>query len=271
MKSNSKVLTNSSGFTLLELLISMAIMVFISYSTYVATTQTFKLRDNLSREAKFYNAIQLAINIVRRDLTLLYSPTVLLPPPQSNPSTPGSPPPVPEMQMYMADDTSQIYQFWSAATHPNGLRPSRFVGAQQKLSFISLTYTRIYKNTPGSEFAKISYELQRDEKNPDTKGKMILIRKETPNAFASDQFRDTLETSYELLTGLKSFKLSYMKREGETWKTIDTWDSEQQDKKYFFPDVIQLEMEVEGAQNLSYIGRYSFKPEIPFHGIPASF
>ena len=271
MKSNSKALLNSSGFTLLELLISMAIRVLISYSTYIATLQTFKLRDTLSQEAKFNNSIQLAVNLLRRDLTLLYSPTVLVPPPQINSETLGAPPLGAELQMYMADDTSQIYQFWSAATHPNGLRPSRFVGAEQKLSFISLTYTRIYKNSPGSEFAKISYELKRDEKNPETKGKLMLIRKETPNAFASDQFRDTLETSYELLTGLKVFKLSFLKREGETWKALNAWDSESQDTKYVFPDLIQLDLEVIGAQNLSYIGKYSFRPEIPFNGIPASY
>lgn len=270
MNFNSKSLSNQSGFTLLELLISMAIMVFISYSTYLATTQTFRLRDSLSQEARFYNAIQLAMNIVRRDITLLYSPVVLMPNPQPS-ASPGAPPNTQEMQMYMSDDTNQVYQFWSAAVDPTGLRPSRLVGSDNKLSFISLTYGRIYKNTPGSEFSKINYELKRDEKNADTKGKMILIRRETPNAFAQDMFRDTLGTSYELLTGLKVFKFSYLKREGETWKSMDTWDSEQQDVKYHFPDLIQLDIEVVGAQNLSYIGRYSFRPEIPIHGIPASF
>src|SRR5690348_1896944 len=49
-----------AGFTLIEVMVSMAIMVFISLAIYQAMTETYKLREVLSVEGDFYNSIRLA-------------------------------------------------------------------------------------------------------------------------------------------------------------------------------------------------------------------
>src|SRR5215213_6023098 len=69
-----------AGFTLLEVLISISILVFISFGIYQATTNTFRLRDVLMNEGDFYNGIRMASSVVQRDVALIYSPALILPP-----------------------------------------------------------------------------------------------------------------------------------------------------------------------------------------------
>ena len=68
----------------------MVIMAFISLGIIQATTETFKLRDVLSVEGDFYNAIRLATDIIRRDTVNLYSPEMLIPKRSGGSLTDGS-------------------------------------------------------------------------------------------------------------------------------------------------------------------------------------
>src|SRR3954467_2214180 len=84
-----------AGFTLLEVLIVMAILAFISLGIYRATTETFRLRDSIAAEGDFYNNIRLAMTLLNRDVATMYSPTILLntPSPSASPGAPGAPSP----------------------------------------------------------------------------------------------------------------------------------------------------------------------------------
>src|SRR4051812_26119592 len=113
-----------SGFTLLEVLIAMAVLVFISFAVYQATIETYRLRDTLSAEGEFHNGIHLATSILQRDITMLYSPSITLPDKKPDPNTPPNPQ---QMQVIMSDDLGQTYTYWSPAANPSGLRPSHFI------------------------------------------------------------------------------------------------------------------------------------------------
>jgi prepilin-type N-terminal cleavage/methylation domain-containing protein len=72
MRSNT-----TAGFTLIEVLISIVILTFISLGIYQSTTETFHLREILSNEGDFYNSIRLSMNIMQRDISMIYSPTLM--------------------------------------------------------------------------------------------------------------------------------------------------------------------------------------------------
>ena len=78
---------HAGGFTLIEVLIAIVILAFISLGLYNAITETYRVRETLSTEGDFHNGIRLSMNILQRDLTLLYSPIGLLPSPAPSPST----------------------------------------------------------------------------------------------------------------------------------------------------------------------------------------
>lgn len=260
----------AAGFSLLEVLIVMAILVFISFGIYQAITQTFRLRASLTAEGNFYNSLRLSMSILQRDLTLIYSPTALTPAALKQPINPADPRQSLNPLQQNVDNLGQLTQFWLTGD-ASGLRYSRFQGSDNKISFISMSHIRIYKDTPESEFAKISYELRQDTKDPDNKGNYVLVKTESPNAFDLEDNRDPLAHSYEILRGIKNLQFSFYQWDKESWKISKSWDNEKEEYRNNYPDVIEVKLELVGPEHLSFEGSFKFKPEFPFNGIPARF
>lgn len=240
-----------SGFTLLEVIIAMAVLVFISFSIYQATIETYRLRDTLSAEGDFYNALNLSTSIIQRDIANIYTPTV-------DPTIPGS---------ILLDDQVLSTNYWLPAKDPGGTRPSRFVGTDNKLSFISLSHVRIYKDSPESEFAKVAYDLKPDTQTGAIPGTQILVKTESPNAFAQDATKDPTSHSYDLLRGVKKLTYTYYQRDGNTWKTYHSWDNEKEDVKNKYPSMVEMDIELVGQKNESFSGKFKFRLEIPFYAL----
>jgi len=256
-------MSRESGFSLLEVLIALSILVVLSFAIYQATTETYRLRDVLSNEGDFYNEIRLSMNILQRDISLLYSPTV------SGPPKP-SPQPVMdprEMQNILASDLGQTTTFWGAVTDKTGIRPAHFIGTDSKLSFISVSNTRVYKDSPESEFAKVVYELKPDAYAvvPSTS---VLTKSTSSNAFEVDEHKDRQFVQYPLLHGIKKLKYRYYHKEKDAWST--SWDSDREDYKNIYPDIIEIKIEVLGPSRLSFDGLFQFRPEVPLDGLDPS-
>ncbi len=255
-----------SGFTLLEMVISMAILVFISFGTYQAITQTYKLRDSLSNEEEFHSAIRMSMNVLERDVSLIYSPTLIFQ--NTNPQpTAGAPPQLDARQQAILSvtDASTVSAFWGPAGDRMGLRFARFQGDDRKLSFISTSNIRVYKDTQESDFVKVSYQINRDEVNKDLPGTSVLTKTESPNAFEIDDSRDRSMRSYALLRGIKSWRFRYYRKDTGRWETA--WDSERIDTKNLYPDKIEITLEAIGPQRLAWNGLYILRPEVPWRGL----
>jgi general secretion pathway protein J len=258
-----------AGFTILEMLIAIMVLIMISMGIYQAMWETFKLRDVLSTEGDFYNAIRMSTDILRRDISLIYSPQLMIPPkPSPTPGVPA-PPPAPEDLSEMAD-ISQSTKFWGGAIDKSGIRPSRFTGAETSMTFVAATHIRIYKDAPESDFAKIGYELIQDtlEENEELKGQ-VLKKTEDANAFSDEEDpREKMRSTYSLLRGIKKFRLQYYNKASGNW--FNSWDSDREETKNKYPDMIKLNLEVIGPHRLSYEGEYIFRPEVPLRGIDPS-
>ncbi|MBI2711857.1 MAG: hypothetical protein HYX41_03180 [Bdellovibrio sp.] len=158
-------------------------------------------------------------------------------------------------------------RFWLVGD-ASGLRLSHFIGDDRRMSFVTQSHIRIYKDSPESEFAKISYELLPDSRDDAKRGLYVLVRTESPNAFDPDE-RDPFEKKYELLRGIKSLTFSYYKWDQDKFKIQKNWDNERDEFKNIYPDVIEMKLNMEGEERVFFEGTFKFKPEFPFYGIPA--
>jgi len=263
--------TRSSGFTLLEVLISMFLLVVISFATYQATTETFKLRDVLSTEGEFYNSIRLAVSILQRDLENAYSPVAMRPeiagmgsPPQQDPyAAPslGGAAPAPVRDLIQSD-------FFSSQVDRYGIRPTRMSGTDSKLFWINASNLRVYRDSRESDFLKISYFLEQEKDEEFEKGSQTLVRTASPDTFIYDEGKDEQTRKYRLLHGIRKLKLRYYRKDKDQWS--NSWDTESEDTRDLFPDIVELTIEVTAPRGLSFEGRYQIRPEVPIHGIPAT-
>jgi len=276
MRSNSKSKLKASaqdGFTLIEVLISIVILAFISLGLYNAIIETYRIRETLSTEGDFHNGIRLSMNILQRDLTLLYSPIGMMPSPAPSPSTPAQ---LQQAQTHTAQmnakdpDLGQTFDFWEPATAANGIRPSRFTGTESKLTFVSNSHFRVYKDSAESEFADITYELVRDDTDPNVQ---MLVKTENTDAFNTDKRnRNPFERRYALLHGIKAFKYRFYRKDKDEW--VPGWDTDKDEFKVngqaAYPDIIEVKIQVTSGPKLNFDGRFLFKPELPLRAINPS-
>jgi prepilin-type N-terminal cleavage/methylation domain-containing protein len=272
---NNKLLNSESGFTLLEVLISIIVLSFISLGIYQATSETYKLREELLNESDFYSTIRLTMGVMQRDVTLMYSPIVLLPQASPSPALAGgfqsvpNPGARPSPSFLQTDpDLAQESDFWGPALDKTGIRPSRFVGTEKKISFISSSHIRLYKDTQESTFAKVTYELVTDEFDPSSQ---MLVKTESFDAFQMEERKDTSKRIYPLMHGIKTLKFRFYNKNKDNGTWEPSWDSVDSDEdRNIYPDVIEVNFEVYGLSKMYFNGVYDFKPELPFNGIDPS-
>ncbi len=240
------------GFTLIEIVIAMTILAMISIAAFQTSTDSFALRDSLYDEGTFYNSLNLTQGILERDFYNLTNPLLLLPPQPS-----GSPLPIEGQAV-----------FWTNPVHPSGLRSARLIGTETKLSFISTSHERMYRDMPESIYAKITYEVITD---PTTHQK-ILTRTEDPRAFDLKEDVTRVAKSYELLHNIVTFQLTYLRQDGETWNPGRTWDSNTTNA--LMPDIIMITLtcKTEGASRpMMFDGILKFRSEHFLNGVPSTF
>lgn len=272
MNSLSRFSKDESGFTLLEMLIVVGILLMLTGLISEVQVSIFKRRDEISQEGAFYNSIRFSLNLIQRDIAHLYSPTLMLPPKKkasADPNNPGTPGALPPSNVFDPSDTSnRITTYWGAAKDATGVRPSRFQGTESSLSFVASSHIVIYKNKQECEFAKIQYELKQDElKDPDGNRGQMLARTENPNVFDDEERRERGigVTRYSLIHGIKAFRFKYWNNEQRRWES--KWDSESEEFRGKYPEMIQVELEVRGGKKLSFQGDFIYRPEIPLNGI----
>jgi type II secretory pathway pseudopilin PulG len=263
---------NLKGFTILEVLIAMSLMVFISIAIFQATRQSFKVREILSNEGDFYNSIRLAMDVLNRDIQVIYSPIAYWRPPNFGQTfQPGSP--QAQAQMAEQDAISQFAEltlqskFWAPAIHRIGIRPAIFRGTVNTVSFISLSHVRVYQSTPESEFVQIEYHTQeiKDVRNNGTT--LALMKTQNTNAFSlRDKENSEGMIKFSLLEGLEEIKFRYYRADKQEW--LYEWDSTSFEQQGRYPDVIEVAIKVKHSDRLKFTGTYRFRPEIPIDGVP---
>ena len=102
---------------------------------------------------------------------------------------------------------------------------------------------------------------------------MMLVRTENTDAFDDDdRHAEKYAHRYPLLHGIKKLRFRYWRKDKDNglgrWET--SWDSDKEDFKGKYPDIVEVTLEVNGLDHLSYTGIYNFRPEAPLRGMDPS-
>ncbi len=263
------------GFTLIEMMIAMAILAFISMAMYQNTTQSFTLRDNVERDGDFYNSIRVALDIIGRDITHIYSPQA-----GALPGTLGKSQNTPQAGQQGANPgaaaagTGQMAavpalpatDYWGETINTEGVRPSRLQGEGEKLTFLINSHMRLFRDVRESDFSKIEYSLGEDKMAPKDRPAKALFKTENTSAFDMEdrEDRDGGSTQrYAILGNIKTISIQYLDGEKDTW--FKRWDTASADYKGKFPSVIEISLEVYmpgNSQNTFTISQ-RYRAELP--------
>jgi len=261
-------LNRNKGFTLIEVLIALAIFAWIGIFVYRFTTQAHQIGNVINNEGDFYNEVRLSMNILEQDIEMMFSPEMIL---RWN-WKPADPDAIrSKLGPYLEGLELRSTDYWNAVVHESGVRPSRFQGDEKSMSFITASHVRIYKDAPESVFARVRYELRADKFPPEgVEGTQVLVKMISADAFSLDDTDKEKFKIYPLLSGIKKFRVKYYQKEKDNWS--NSWDSDSSDYKDKLPDAVQVELEVTRSIKLSFDGLYQFKLELPLNdGFPTSF
>jgi prepilin-type N-terminal cleavage/methylation domain-containing protein len=305
MHSNSQnklTLVGRAGFTLVEVLISLFILVLIGFTTSKAVVDAANLKEILKGETEFANEFRTSMSFIERDLSQIFNPRWFLPPEQvaldpyaqpaapTNPNTAGgagsggnvgqAPPKlsIDQLNRFLRGQAFQSFEFWGPVFDTTGIRPSRFQGKEAVMSFVTASHFRIYAQKKESIYSKVRYELVKQPPNPNlTKveneklaGLYQLIKTEYTRAFDLEESRDgKFQTTYVVLNNIKTLKFGYLKP--ETKEPLRDWDSANVDTAGRFPEAVEIEVSVQAANDRVQDAKLLFKLEAPNDVLPTTY
>jgi len=258
-------------------LVSITILAFITIGAYQIQTYIFGLRNIVKSQGEFYTNIRMAMEIMEKDIALIYSPVIMMPPePVKDGEVPEGDKKKKSAAIPLPDSVTAFFgresDFWRAALDDTGIRPSRLIGESDKITFISASHNRIYKEKKESIFAKISYYLLDDkfsidqDSGEERKDAKVLVKVENTDVFEiEDADAEEKDRIYPLLHGVTKFEFSYYTK-GDL-QPVTRWNSGSRDHKSTYPDYIEVEIEVESGERLKFSGKFKFRWEIPLNGL----
>lgn len=261
---SQRSLANSvKGFTLLELLIALVLVAFISFFTAQSLKQTVRSSKKIQIDIDINSEVQSAVNLIRADIARAYNTRDIYiaiyneaqrehikrwkeestkPTGAANPSTPNDPSnPTPSTPA-----TPQV---------PQPLQPqpeykprvekvlTQFIGAKDQINFTSINGNAIRKNSNASELVEIGYFIKNCKSRArDKKDSECLWRR---LSYYLDG--EVLEGGQEsvLIENVTLFELKYLRKLNEEeieWR--DAWTIEDVNTQNKLPLAVEVVLEI---------------------------
>lgn len=130
----------NAGFTLIEIMIAMAILAVMAVLLFTSMSQTLNSKDDIEQKDELNHSANLALNKMSMDLQMAFLLT--------GPEFLGS----------------------------DGKVKIAFIGKEDRVDFSSLSHVRYFKDAKEADFAEVGYSLEDDKEEPENK---VLVRRES--------------------------------------------------------------------------------------------
>ena len=188
------------GFTLMEVVIAIAITSFIGVIIGVSFNTTIQNKDIIEGQAEHYRMLRAAMNRMVREIGAAY-----------------------------VSDRYDSKRYRDAYD-----RPTNFVGKRDQLLFSSLSHQRLYGDAKESDQMVIEYQVK-SSPDPKAKGRMDLVRRE--KALLEERM-ERGGTEDALFEGAKKIEFQYWNSERKQWE--DEWDTRRTERKSILPTRVKI-------------------------------
>ena len=188
------------GFTLMEVMIAVAITALMGTMVAMAFQTGFHAKEVVEGEADHYRMLRTAMNRMAREI--------------------GS--------AYVSD------RYDATRYRDQNDRPTNFVGEQDRLLFTTFAHQRLYTDAKESDQAVVEYTVQSSTQKG-ANGRMDLMRRENPNVEGRMDRGGTTDVLFE---GVKKLEFSYWDSQRKEWQ--DEWDTRRVEKKSILPTRVRI-------------------------------
>jgi general secretion pathway protein J len=190
------------GFTLMEVMVAVAITALMGALTLNAFTTSLKAREMVEGEAERHRMVRAAMSRMVREVGAAF--------------------------------VSDRYD--SRRFRDQSERPTNFVGEREKLLFASLAHQRLYADAKESDQVVLEYAV---ETSPDAsaRGRKDLVRRANPNLYGEDRM-DRGGTKDILVEGVKRVEFAYWDSDKKEWD--DEWDTRRVERKAILPTRVKI-------------------------------
>lgn len=254
---------NRHGFTMIEMMITIAILATLTLLTSQSISQAIKAKIKLQDQIDDVSRLRDAVRLIERDINLAYHyrdiekelEQILKKKNQPATSNPGTPPPAP-----IPNDPNDPA---NRREVPRRDPETHFVGAGDSLNFVTMNNARTVRNSQQADFIEIGYSLKDCKNLRDDKGSSkCLWRRSTP-------FVDLDVTKggdeIVLLENVSEFKLRYMGKGKQDWVTDWRTDAGGDGvTKGKFPQAVEVSLTIEKKVKAKS-KKYSVQVIVPVH------
>ena len=192
--------TSRRGFTLMEVMIAVAITALMGAMVSMAFQTGFHAKEVVEEEGDRYRMVRAAMNRMAREI--------------------GS--------AYVSD------RYDAQRYRDQNDRPTNFVGERDQLLFTTFAHQRLYTDAKESDQAVVEYTVQTSTEKG-ANGRQDLMRRE--NANVEDRM-DRGGTTDVLFEGVKKLEFAYWDSQRKEWE--DEWDTRRLEKKSILPTRVRI-------------------------------
>ncbi|MBX3018038.1 MAG: prepilin-type N-terminal cleavage/methylation domain-containing protein [Bdellovibrionaceae bacterium] len=246
------------GFTLLELVIVMGLLAFLTINIALNIDNAFKARGRIQVKLEDFSQMRDSLKIMERDFNLAFhyrdleeefraalkkaqKPAAPATPPGAPPPPPGIPPAtpaVPEDPSVAAAEQARKQNRVDPTTH--------FIGNETKVDFVSGNTARMAYDQQQADFIEVGYELKNCRRPGADRGSNCLVRRESTMVEGKVQEGGSENV---LLEDVSEFRLRYFGQGKQDWNT--EWNSEQGDAatKNNYPQAVEISLSIERGED----------------------
>lgn len=191
---------NRMGFTLMEVMIAVAITAMIGAMIASSFTTSFRAKEIVEEEAARYRMVRGAAERMCREIGAAF----------------------------VSDryDTKRYRDQYD--------RPTNFIGERDHLLFTSLAHQRLYTDAKESDQMVVEYSVKSSVDRA-SRGRRDLFRRENP---VLDEKMDRGGTEDVLFEGIQQLEFAYWDSDKKDW--VSEWDTRRTEKKSFLPTRVKI-------------------------------